>query len=39
MQAIEWMAKCEEYRTLAMVGTQCLCELAKRHKAKQAEQE
>jgi hypothetical protein len=39
MHAIEWMAICEEYRYFAMIGTHCLCELAKRHKAKQAEQE
>ena len=39
MHAIEWMAICEEYRTFAMIGTHCLCELARRHKAKQAEQE
>ena len=34
MHAIEWMAICEEYRYFAMIGTHCLCELARRHKAK-----
>ena len=32
MDTIEWMAQCDQYRELAMMGSYCLLELTTRHK-------
>ena len=32
MGTIEWMAQCDQYRELAMMGSYCLLELQTRHK-------
>ena len=34
MGTIEWMAQCDQYRELAMMGSYCLLELQTRHKEK-----
>ena len=34
MGTIEWMAQCDQYRELAMMGSYCLLELTTRHKVK-----
>ena len=34
MGTIEWMAQCDQYRELAMMGSYCLLELTTRNKEK-----
>ena len=38
-RTLEWIAQCDQYRELAMIGSYCLLELSKRNKERRCHNE